>query len=70
MEGGFGDRAALNIYQGYSKHPLGGGGVSEQASNWKATMAFNIIVWCWKSYHKLIFFSPLHWWSLGKGVDL
>ena len=42
-------------------------GVHVQASNWKATVAFNIIGWCWESYHKLNFCSPLHWWSLGKG---
>jgi hypothetical protein len=38
-----------------------------QASNWKAPVAFNIIGWCWESYHKLNFSSPLHWWTLGKG---
>ena len=38
-----------------------------QASNWKAPVAFNIIGWCWESYHKLNFCSPLHWWSLGRG---
>ena len=42
-------------------------GVRVQASNWRATMAFNIIGWCWKSYNKLSFCSPLHWWSLGRG---
>jgi hypothetical protein len=38
-----------------------------QASNWKATVAFNTIDWCWESYHKLNFCSLLHWWSLGRG---
>jgi hypothetical protein len=28
-----------------------------QASNWKATVSFNIIDWCWESYH---------WWLLGR----
>ena len=41
-------------------------GVRVQASNWKAPVAFNIIGWCWESYHKLNFCSPLHWWSLGR----
>jgi hypothetical protein len=38
-----------------------------QASNWKATVPFNIIGWCWESYHKINFCSPLHWWWLGRG---
>jgi hypothetical protein len=38
-----------------------------QASNWKATVAFNVIIWCWESYHKRNFCSNLHWWSLGRG---
>ena len=42
-------------------------GICVQASNWKAPVAFNIIGWCWESYHKLNFCSPLHWWSLGRG---
>ena len=42
-------------------------GVRVQASNWKATVAFNIIGWFWESYHRLNFCSSLHWWSLGKG---
>ena len=33
----------------------------------KATVAFNMIGWCWESYHKCNFCSPLHWWSLGRG---
>jgi hypothetical protein len=33
----------------------------------KAVVAFNIIGWCWESYHKLNFCSSLHWLSLGKG---
>ena len=45
--------------------------VCVQASNWKATVAFNIIGWCWESHHKLNFCSPLNCWSLGKeGVAL
>ena len=42
-------------------------GICVQASNWKAPVAFNIIGWCWESYHKLNFCFPLHWWSLGRG---
>jgi len=42
-------------------------GICVQASNWKAPVAFNIIGWCWQSYHKLNFCFPLCWWSLGKG---
>jgi hypothetical protein len=42
-------------------------GIRVQASNWEAPMAFNIIGWCWESYHKLNFRSPLHWWTLGRG---
>jgi hypothetical protein len=30
-------------------------------------VAFNIIDWCWESYHILNFCFPLHWWSLGRG---
>jgi hypothetical protein len=41
--------------------------VRVQASNWKTPVAFNIIGWCWESYHKLNFCSSLHWWSLGRG---
>ena len=41
-------------------------GVHVQASNWKATVAFNIIGWCSWSYHKFNFCTPLNWWSLGK----
>jgi hypothetical protein len=60
---GFGGGKAPNIGQGFivsSKQ-----GVRVQASNWNATIAFNIIAWCWESYHKLNFCSPTHWWSLG-----
>jgi hypothetical protein len=42
----------------YSKHQAGGG-ESVQVSNWKATVALNITGWCWESYHKLNFCSPL-----------
>jgi hypothetical protein len=39
----------------YSKqHPIG-------KSLWP------LIGWCWESYHKLNFCSPLLWWSLGSG---
>jgi hypothetical protein len=44
----------------YSKQQAG------STSNWRATVAFNIIGWCWESYHKLNFCSPLHWWLSGK----
>jgi hypothetical protein len=40
-------------------------GIRVQASNWKATVVFNIIGWCWESDHELNFCSLLHW--LGKG---
>jgi hypothetical protein len=45
-------------------------GFSVQASYWEVTMAFNKIGWFWESCHKLNFCSPLHWWSLGRGVGL
>lgn len=45
-------------------------GLSVQASNWGVPVAFNIIGWCWESYHKLNFYSPLSWWSLGRGWAL
>ena len=32
-------------------------GVHERSSNWEAVVAFNIIGWCWESYHKLNFCS-------------
>jgi hypothetical protein len=32
-------------------------GVHVQASNWKATVAFNIIVWCWELYYKQFLLS-------------
>jgi hypothetical protein len=42
-------------------------GTRVQTSNWKAPMAFTIIGWCWESYLKFNFCSPLHWRLLGKG---
>lgn len=42
-------------------------GISVQAPNWKATVAFNMIGPCCESYHKLNFCFLLHWWSLDKG---
>ena len=45
-----------------SKH-----GVSVQSSNLEVTVAFNIIGWCWESYHKLNFSFSLHRWSLDSG---
>ena len=56
-----------NVYWGKALIVSSKQGVHVQASNWKATVAFNIIGWCWESYHKLNFCSPLHWWSLGRG---
>jgi hypothetical protein len=41
-----------------------------QVSSWKAAVAFNIIGWCWESYHKLNFCPPLHWSLLGRGCNL
>jgi len=32
-------------------------GVCMQESNWQAPVSFNIIGWCWESYHKLNFCS-------------
>ena len=49
----------------YSKQE---GRVSVQASNWKATVAFNIIGWCWEPNHKLNFCFPPDWWLLGSEV--
>jgi hypothetical protein len=66
MQDGFGGEGVPNVYGArfYSKQQAGS---IMQASNWKAPVAFNIIGWCWESYHKLNFCSPLHWWSLGRG---
>lgn len=55
---------APNVYGArlYSKQQAG---VSVSTSNWKATVVFNIVDWCWESCHKLDFYSSLHWWALG-----
>ena len=42
-------------------------GIHVQASNWKVTVAFNIIGWCWESYDKFNFCFPLFSWSLDRG---
>lgn len=46
--------------------PLWATGPQMQASNWKATMVFSIIGWCWDSNCKISFYFPLYWWSLGR----
>jgi len=56
---------AQDIYQArlYSKQQMG---VRVPTSDWKAAVVFNIIGWCWESYHKLDFCCPLHWWLLSR----
>ena len=43
------------------------GGLSVQASNWKATVTFNINGWCWSHILNLYSCHQLHQWSLGRG---
>jgi hypothetical protein len=42
-------------------------GIRVQVSNWKATVAFSIIDWCWESNCKLNFYFLLHWCLLSRG---
>jgi hypothetical protein len=45
-------------------------GIHVQTSNWKAPVAFNIIGWCWESYHKLNFCSPSALVVIRQGVGV